>query len=64
MAEQKRFQKKNLNSDDNMGMENGAKALKGFSGAVVAAVTIFANKDNLKTLGKEAAKIAAKVIKR
>lgn len=64
MEDQKRFQKKALNSDDHKGMEIGAKALKGVAGVAVAAVTLVVNKDNLKTLGKGAISLAAKVIKR
>lgn len=64
MNETNRFQKKTLNKDDHKGMENGAKAIKGIVGAIGAVGLVVFNKDNLKTLGKGAVSIAAKVIKR
>lgn len=64
MENQKRFQKKTLNSDDHKGMKNGAKALKGAAGAVVAVAALVVNKDNLKVLGKNVGILAAKLIKR
>lgn len=55
--EKKRFKKQELKSDDYKAMEQGAKATKGLLGLCVAAVAIFKNKDNLKSLGQFAAKI-------
>ena len=63
MDEKKRFQKRTLNSEDHQGMEKGAKAIKGIFGTAFAAVTLFANRDNLKTLAHSAADIAKNVIK-
>lgn len=58
--EKKRFKKQELKSDDYKAMEQGAKATKGLLGIGVAAVAIFKNKDNLKSLGQFAAKIILK----
>ena len=46
MEEQKKFQKKSLNSDDYKGTEKGAKAVKGFFGSLGAIVLVVVNKDN------------------
>ena len=64
MSEKKRFQKQTLNNEDYQGMENGAKAIKGFFGAVAACVTLYVNKDNLKTLATNLPKLAVKIIKK
>lgn len=64
MEEQKRFQKKSLNSDDYKGAEKGAKAVKGFFGSLGAIVLVVVNKDNLKALGSGALDIAKKVVKK
>ena len=61
--DKKRFQKVNLNKDDNKGIENGAKAVKGVGAALGALALIVFNKDNLKTFGKGIAKIASKTKK-
>lgn len=63
MDKQKRFKKQELKSDDYKDMEQGAKALKGGLGLLGSLVLIVKNKDNLKTLGKSALKLAGKVIK-
>ena len=55
--DKKRFKKQELKSDDYKAMEQGAKATKGLLGIGVAAVAIFKNKDNLKSLGQFAAKM-------
>ena len=62
MDKQKRFKKQELKSEDYKGMELGAKALKGGLGLLGSLVLIVKNKDNLKTLGKSALKLAGKVI--
>ena len=64
MDKQKRFKKQELKSEDYKGMELGAKALKGGLGLLGSLVLIVKNKDNLKTLGKSAIKLAGKVIKK
>lgn len=63
MDKQKRFKKQELKSEDCKGMELGAKALKGGLGLLGSLVLIVKNKDNLKTLGKSAIKLAGKVTK-
>ena len=63
MDKQKRFKKQELKSDDYKGMEQGAKVLKGGLGLLGSAVLLIKNKENLKTLGKSALKLAGKVIK-
>ncbi len=63
MDKQKRFKKQELKSDDYRGMEQGAKALKGGLGLLGSLVLIVKNKDNLKTLGKSALKLAGKIIR-
>ena len=62
--EMEQFQKQKLNSDDYRAIENGAKALKGATATLIAAVTVMANKDNLKTLGKTIRKTVTKMIGR
>ena len=62
MEEQKKFQKKSLNSDDYKGAEQGAKAVKGvFLGALGLVVR---NKDKIKAIVTGALDIAKKAIKR
>ena len=63
MDKQKRFKKQELKSEDYKGMEQGAKALKGGLVLLGSLVLIVKNKDNLKTLGKSAIKLAGKVTK-
>lgn len=63
MDKQKRFKKQELKSEGYKGMEQGAKALKGGLGLLGSLVLIVKNKDNLKTLGKSAIKLAGKVTK-
>ncbi|MDD3227802.1 MAG: hypothetical protein PHE09_01170 [Oscillospiraceae bacterium] len=63
MENQKRFQKKTLNSDDHKGMEHGAVALKYIGGFGLGALLI-KNKTVLKKLGSHAVDIATKAIKR
>ena len=63
MDKQKRFKKQELKSEYYKGMEQGAKALKGGLGMLGSLVLIVKNKDNLKTLGKSAIKLAGKVTK-
>lgn len=63
MDKQKRFKKQELKSEDYKGMEQGAKVLKGGLGLLGSLVLIVKNKDNLKTLGKSAIKLAGKVTK-
>ena len=63
MEEQKKFQKKSLNSDDYKGAEQGAKAVKGVFG-LGALVLVVLNKDNIKAIGTWALDIAKKAIKR
>lgn len=63
MGEQKKFQKKSLNSNDYKGAERGAKVVKGvFGGLGVLALVL--NKDNIKVIGTEVLDIAKKAIKR
>lgn len=50
MEEQKKFQKKSLNSDDYKGAEQGAKAVKGVFGSL-GVLTLVRNMDNIKTIG-------------
>jgi stage V sporulation protein SpoVS len=64
MEEQKKFQKKLLNSDDYKGAEQGAKAVKGVFGSLGALVLVVLNKDNIKAIGTGALDIAKKAIKR
>ena len=64
MEEQKKFQKKSLNSDDYKGTEKGAKAVKGFFGSLGAIVLVVVNKNNLKALGSGVLDIAKKVVKK
>lgn len=63
MDKQKRFKKQELKSEDYRGMEQGAKVLKGGIGLAASIALLVKNKDNLKTLGKSALKLAGKVIK-
>lgn len=63
MDKQKRFKKQELNSDADKGMEQGAKALKGGLGLAAAIALVVKNKDNLKSLGKNAVRIAKTVLK-
>ena len=63
MDKQKRFKKQELKSEDYKGMELGAKALNGGLGLLGSLALIVKNKDNLKTLGKSAIKLAGKVTK-
>ena len=63
MDKQKRFKKQELKSEDYKGVEQGAQALKGGLGLLGSLVLIVKNKDNLKTLGKSAIKLAGKVTK-
>ena len=63
MEEQKKFQKKSLNSDDYKGAEQGAKAVKGVFG-LGALVLVVLNKDNIKAIRTGALDIAKKAIKR
>lgn len=63
MDKQKRFKKQELKSEDYKGMEQGAKALKGGLGTAWFLSLVVKNKDNLKTLGKSAIKLAGKVTK-
>ena len=63
MDKQKRFKEQELKSEDYKAMEQGAKALKGGLGLLGSLVLIVKNKDNLKTLGKSAIKLAGKVTK-
>lgn len=62
--EKKRFKKQELKSDDYKGMEQGAKAVKGFLAVGVAAVALVTNKENLKTLTKGVTNLAKTVLKR
>ena len=62
MEEQKKFQKKFLNSDDYKGAEKGAKAVR-FFGILGAIVLVAVNKDNLKALGSGAQDITKKIVK-
>lgn len=64
MDKQKRFKKQELNSDADKGMEQGAMVLKGGIGLLGSIILLVKNKENLKTLGKSAVKLAVKVIKR
>lgn len=64
MAEQKRFKKKTLNKDDHKATENGAKAVKGVGGLLLAAAVVVFNKDNLKTVGKGIADVGKAIVKR
>ena len=63
MGKQKRFKKQELKSDDYKGMEQGAKAVKGGLGLAAAAALVFKNRENVKTLGKSALKLASRFIK-
>lgn len=63
MGKQKRFKKQELKSDDYKGMEQGAKAVKGGLGLAAAVALVIKNKDNLKSLGKSAIKLASRFIK-
>ena len=64
MEEQKKFQKKSLNSDDYKGAEQGTKAVKGVFGSLGALVLVVLNKDNIKAIGTGTLDIAKKTIKR
>ena len=64
MEEQKKFQKKSLNSDDHKGAEQGAKAVKGVFGSLAALALVVLNKDNIQAIGTNALDIARKAIKR
>lgn len=64
MNKQKRFKKQNVNGNADKRMEQGAKALKGGLGLAAAIAIVVKNKNNLKTLGKSAGKIALKLITR
>ncbi len=61
MEEKKRFQKQIVNSDEHQALDNGAKAAKGFLGTVIAAITLYCNRENLKALAKNAADLVRKV---
>ena len=63
MEKQKRFKKQELKSDDYKGMEQGAKAVKGGIGLLMAATVLFKNRENVKTLGKSVAKMASRFVK-
>lgn len=63
MGKQKRFKKQELKSDDYKGMERGAKAVKGGLGLAAAAALVFKNRENVKTLGNSALKLASRFIK-
>lgn len=64
MEEQKKFQKRSLNSDDYKGAEQGAKAVKGVLGSLVALALVVLNKDNIKAIRTGALDIVKKAIKR
>ena len=64
MEEQKKFQKKFLNSDDYKGAEKGAKAVKRLFVFLGAIVLVAANKDNLKAFVSGAQDIAKKIVKK
>lgn len=64
MEEQKKFQKKLLNSDDYKGTEQGAKAAKGVFGSLAALALVVLNKDHIMAVGTEALDIAKKAIKK
>lgn len=62
MENQKRFQKKSLNSEDYKGTEQGAKAVKGLFGGLGAVALLHYNKDNLKALGSGVIDIAKEIV--
>lgn len=64
MGEQKRFKKQEVKDDADKGMEQGAKILKGGVGLIGSLVLLIVNKDNIKTLGKNVANFATKIIKK
>lgn len=63
MEKQKKFKKQELKHEDFEVMEQGAKAVKGGLGLAVVIGVVVKNKENLKTLGKSAVKLAKQVIK-
>lgn len=64
MENQKKFQKKTLNSNDYKAIEQGAKTVKNAFGGLSALFLIIANKDKLKALGAGAIDMAKKVIRK
>lgn len=64
MENQKRFQKKSLNSNDYRAAEQGAKTVKRIFGTLGALFLVIANKDKLKALGAGAKDIAEKIVKK
>ena len=62
-SEKKRFQKQKLNSEDYKGMELAAKALRSVLGAATAVAVFVANKQNLKTLGKNMIDVVGQIKK-
>ena len=63
MEKQKKFKKQELKHEDFEVMEQGAKAVKGVLCLAVVIGVVVKNKENLKTLGKSAVKLAKQVIK-
>lgn len=63
MEKQKKFKKQELKHEDFEVMEQGAKAVKGVLVLAVVIGVVVKNKENLKTLGKSAVKLAKQVIK-
>ena len=63
MEKQKKFKKQELKHEDFEVMEQGAKAVKGGLGLAFVFGVVVKNKENLKTLGKSAVKLAKQVIK-
>lgn len=63
MEKQKKFKKQELKHEDFEVMEQGAKAVKGGLGLAFVIGVVVKNKENLKTLGKSAVKLAKQVIK-
>lgn len=63
MEKQKKFKKQELKHEDFEVIEQGAKAVKGVLGLAVVIGVVAKNKENLKTLGKSAVKLAKQVIK-
>lgn len=64
MENQKKFQKKTLNSNDYKAIEQGAKTVKNAFGGLGTLFLIIANKDKLKALGAGARDMAKKVIRK
>lgn len=64
MLKRHRFQKKILNSEDHKNIDNGAKAVKGICGAIVAVVTLKVTKDSMRTLLHTVTTAATKLIKK